>query len=72
MAAGTHYREVAVMDAVVRDKGPAELCTRTAHYWRAWLMQGRRTIPALSVCNCPAERSNGHEEPKTTGMAVGA
>ena len=72
MAAGTRYREVAVIDAVVHDKGPTELCTRTAHYWHAWLMQGRRTMPALSACNYPAERSNGHGEPKTTGMAAGA
>ena len=47
MAAGTRYREVAMIDAVVRDKGPAELCNRTAHYWRAWLMQGHRTMPSL-------------------------
>lgn len=49
IAAGTRYREVAVIDAVVRDKGPAELLHRTAAYWRAWLTQGCRAIPTLPL-----------------------
>lgn len=48
IAAGTRYREVAVIDAVVRDKGPADLLHRTAHYWSAWLGQGHRALPTLS------------------------
>jgi glucoamylase len=47
IAAGTRYREVAVIDAVVRDKGPAELLDRTAAYWRAWLRQGYRGLTGL-------------------------
>jgi GH15 family glucan-1,4-alpha-glucosidase len=48
IAAGTRFRDVAVIDAVVRDKGPAELIERTAHYWRAWLVPGRQTLPPVS------------------------
>lgn len=47
LAAGTSYREVQVIDAVVRDKGPAALLTRTAHYWRAWLSRSSETAHAL-------------------------
>ncbi|MGE3537336.1 MAG: glycoside hydrolase family 15 protein [Candidatus Tectimicrobiota bacterium] len=47
LAVGTRYREVAAIDAVVRDKGPAELFDRTAAYWRAWLAQGHRAMPDL-------------------------
>lgn len=47
IAAGTRYRDVAVIDAVVRDKGPAELLDRTAAYWRAWLRQGCKGIAGL-------------------------
>jgi GH15 family glucan-1,4-alpha-glucosidase len=49
IAAGTRYRDVAVSDAVVRDKGPAELLDRTAAYWRAWLQQGGKGIVGLSA-----------------------
>jgi GH15 family glucan-1,4-alpha-glucosidase len=47
IAAGLRYRDVAGIDAVVRDKGPAELLDRTAYYWRAWLTQGCKALPAL-------------------------
>jgi len=47
LAAGTSYREVQTIDAVVRDTGPAELLTRTAHYWRAWLSRSAETAQAL-------------------------
>ena len=36
MAAGRDFREVATIDAVVRDKSPAELLRRTQNYWRLW------------------------------------
>jgi GH15 family glucan-1,4-alpha-glucosidase len=48
IAAGTRYRDVAVIDAVVRDKGPAELMRRTACYWRAWLRDRGDEISGLS------------------------
>lgn len=47
LAAGTSYREVKVIDAVVRDKGPTALLDRTAHYWRAWLSRSSETVVAL-------------------------
>ena len=47
LAAGTNYREVQVIDAVVRDKGPAALLDRTAHFWRAWLSPSEETAHAL-------------------------
>lgn len=47
LAAGTRYRDVVAIDAVVRDKTPAELFDRTACYWRAWLAQGHRAMPHL-------------------------
>ena len=47
LAAGTSYREVQVIDAVVRHEGPAALLTRTAHYWRAWLSRSTETAQAL-------------------------
>lgn len=37
IAAGRSYEEVRRINSVVRDKGPAELMTRTADYWRAWV-----------------------------------
>ncbi len=47
IAAGTSYREVQVIDAVVRDKGPTALLNRSAHYWRAWLSRSSETAEAL-------------------------
>ena len=43
----TRYRDVATIDAVVRDKGPAELVDRTATYWRARLRQGGKGLADL-------------------------
>ena len=37
MAAGRDFREVKTIDAVVRDKSPAELLQRTQRYWRLWV-----------------------------------
>ena len=36
MAAGRDFHEVKTIDAVVRDKSPAELLLRTQHYWQLW------------------------------------
>lgn len=47
IAAGRRYRDVAVINTVVCDKGPAALLHRTAYYWTAWLAQGCRTMPDL-------------------------
>jgi glucoamylase len=49
MAAGTHYREVATIDAVVRDKGPGELLRRTRNFWRLWVAKERPVAPGLSA-----------------------
>ena len=43
----TRYRDVPTIDAVVRDKGPAELVDRTATYWRARLRQGGKGLADL-------------------------
>ncbi len=48
MAAGTHYREVATIDAVVRDKTPEELLRRTRNFWRLWATKQRPVVPGLS------------------------
>jgi GH15 family glucan-1,4-alpha-glucosidase len=36
IAAGTKYREVQIINSVVRDKTPLALIDRTAAYWRLW------------------------------------
>jgi glucoamylase len=36
MAAGRDFQEVKTIDAVVRDKTPAELLRRTRNYWQLW------------------------------------
>jgi len=35
-AFGTAYREVAALDAMVRERGPASFLQRTRDYWRLW------------------------------------
>jgi len=42
MAAGKDFREVSTIDAVVRDKTPADLLRRTRSYWRLWARKDRR------------------------------
>ena len=49
LAAGTHYREVATIDAVVRDKTPAELLQRTRNFWGLWARKRRPDAPGLST-----------------------
>ncbi|HTR78353.1 MAG TPA: glycoside hydrolase family 15 protein, partial [Gemmatimonadaceae bacterium] len=48
MAAGTHYREVATVNQVVRDKTPDELLRRTRNYWHLWVGKDRRHSGDLS------------------------
>ncbi len=49
MAAGRDFREVKTIDAVVRDKSPAELLRRTQNYWQLWVRPERRDFAALSA-----------------------
>jgi len=49
MGAGTHYREVVTIDAVVRDKTPGELLRRTRNFWRLWSSKARPEAPGLSA-----------------------
>jgi len=49
MAAGTDYRQVATIDAVVRAKTPAELLRRTERYWKLWVSDGTADPPGLSA-----------------------
>jgi GH15 family glucan-1,4-alpha-glucosidase len=47
MAAGRDFREVRTIDAVVRDKSPAELLRRTGNYWRLWVSREGRDFADL-------------------------
>ncbi len=47
MAAGRDFREVTTIDAVVRDKSPAELIRRTQNYWRLWVTREGRDFADL-------------------------
>lgn len=47
MAAGRDFREVVTIDAVVRDKSPAELLRRTQNYWRLWVSRDARDFAQL-------------------------
>jgi GH15 family glucan-1,4-alpha-glucosidase len=47
MAAGHDFREVKTIDAVVRDKSPAELLRRTQHFWQLWVMREGRDFVDL-------------------------
>jgi glucoamylase len=47
MAAGRNYSEVRTIDAVVRDKTPAELLRRTQNYWRLWVTREGRNFADL-------------------------
>jgi glucoamylase len=47
MAAGRDFREVRTIDAVVRDKTPAELIRRTVNYWRLWVVGEGRDVADL-------------------------
>ncbi len=47
MAAGRDFREVKTIDAVVRDKSPAELLRRTQNYWRLWVKREGRDFADL-------------------------
>ncbi len=47
MAAGRDFREVTTIDAVVRDKSPAELLRRTQNYWRLWVARDGRAFADL-------------------------
>ena len=47
MAAGRDFREVKTIDAVVRDKSPAQLLQRTEHYWQLWVTRERRDFAGL-------------------------
>ena len=49
MAAGRDYREVTTIDAVVRDKTPAELLRRTKAYWQLWATRDHRNFADLSA-----------------------
>src|SRR2546421_510272 len=42
MAAARDFREVSIIDQVVRDKSPEELLRRTGNYWRLWVSKDRR------------------------------
>jgi len=48
MAAGRDFHEVKTIDAVVRDKSPAELLRRTRNYWRLWVTHEGRDFAGLS------------------------
>ena len=47
MAAGRDFHEVATIDAVVRDKTPAELLRRTQRYWQLWVTREGRDFADL-------------------------
>jgi len=47
MAAGRDFREVSIIDQVVRDKTPAGLLARTRNYWRLWVRKDRRSFAVL-------------------------
>jgi glucoamylase len=47
MAAGRDFREVQTIDAVVRDKTPAELIRRTHNYWGLWATREGRDFADL-------------------------
>jgi glucoamylase len=47
MAAGRSFSEVRTIDAVVRDKSPAELLRRTRNYWRLWVTREGRDFADL-------------------------
>jgi GH15 family glucan-1,4-alpha-glucosidase len=47
MAAGRDFHEVKTIDAVVRDKSPAELLRRTGHYWQLWVKREGRDFADL-------------------------
>ena len=57
MAAGRDFREVATIDAVVRDKSPAELLRRTQNYWRLWV-----TREGGDFADLPAEIVDRHRQ----------
>jgi len=38
---GTSYREVASLDGLVRERGPASFLERTSNYWRLWVTNDR-------------------------------
>lgn len=40
-AFGTTYREVASLDGLVRERGPASFLERTSNYWRLWVKNDR-------------------------------
>ena len=48
MAAGRDFREVSIINDVVRDKSPEELLRRTGNYWRLWVVA--RTAGARPIC----------------------
>lgn len=41
IAAGTKYREVKVLNAIVLEETPAELISRTGNYWRLWVTKSK-------------------------------
>jgi GH15 family glucan-1,4-alpha-glucosidase len=47
MAAGRDFREVSIINEVVRDKSPDELLRRTGNYWRLWVSKDRRSTADL-------------------------
>jgi glucoamylase len=47
MAAGRDFREVKTIDAVIRDKTPAQLLERTQDYWRLWVGHEQRDFADL-------------------------
>ncbi len=49
MAAGRDFQEVKTIDAVVRDKTPAELLRRTRNYWQLWATHEQRDFADLSA-----------------------
>ena len=47
MAAARDFREVSIINDVVRDKTPEELLRRTGNYWRLWVCKDRRSTADL-------------------------
>jgi GH15 family glucan-1,4-alpha-glucosidase len=47
MAAARDFREVSIINAVVRDKTPEELLRRSANYWKLWVCKDRRGMADL-------------------------
>jgi len=47
MAAGRDFHEVKTIDAVIRDKSPAELLRRTRNYWQLWVAHEPRDFAGL-------------------------